>query len=134
MPLPPPEFERWCIAPIAALIDKLRAKAAHVPIIVFPRGAGTQLTQFAGLPEIAAVGLDTATDPRAAAAALPDRVALQGNLDPLALVAGGAALNEAIERVLGGFESRAHIFNLGHGVRPETPVEHVEQLVRRVRA
>jgi len=132
--LPPPEFERWCIAPIAALIDKLRAKAAHVPIIVFPRGAGTQLTQFAGLPEIAAVGLDTATDPRAAAAALPDRVALQGNLDPLALVAGGAALNEAIERVLGGFESRAHIFNLGHGVRPETPVEHVEQLVRRVRA
>ena len=132
--LPPAEFERWCVAPIAALVGKLRAKAARAPIIVFPRGAGTQLTQFGGLPEIAAVGLDTAADPRAAAAALPDRVALQGNLDPLALVAGGTALDEAIARVLGGFEGRAHVFNLGHGVLPETPVKHVEELVRRVRA
>ena len=132
--LPPPEFARWCVTPIAALVAKLRAKAPHAPVIVFPRGAGTQLTQFAGLPEVAAIGLDTVTDPRAAAVALPDQVALQGNLDPLALVAGGAALDEGIEHVLSGFDGRAHIFNLGHGVLPQTPVAHVEQLMKRVRA
>jgi len=131
--LPPPEFERWCVAPITALVTKLRAKAPQARIIVFPRGAGTRLAQFAALPEIAGLGLDTAADPRAAAAALPGRIALQGNLDPLALVAGGPALDQAIERVRSGFEGRAHIFNLGHGVLPETPVAHVERLVRRVR-
>ena len=132
--LPPPEFERWSVGPIAAIVAKVRAKAPHAPVILFPRGAGTKLTQFAGLPEVAAIGLDTAADPRAAAAALPHRLALQGNLDPLALVAGGAALDEAVERVLRGFDGRAHIFNLGHGVLPETPVAHVERLVQRVRA
>jgi len=132
--LPPPEFERWSVGPIAAIVAKVRAKAPHAPVILFPRGAGTKLTQFAGLPEVAAIGLDTAADPRAAVAALPDRLALQGNLDPLALVAGGAALDEAVERVLRGFDGRAHIFNLGHGVLPETPVAHVERLVQRVRA
>ena len=83
---------------------------------------------------VAAIGLDTAVDPGAAVAALPGRVALQGNLDPLALVAGGRGLDEGIDRVLRGFEGRAHIFNLGHGILPETPVEHVERLVTRVRA
>ena len=131
--LPPAEFERWCVAPVAALVAAVRAKAPRAPIIVFPRGAATQLAKFADMPGVAAIGLDTAVEPSVASAALPGRLALQGNLDPLALVAGGRALDEAVDRTLKGFATRAHIFNLGHGVAPETPVEHVEHLLARVR-
>jgi uroporphyrinogen decarboxylase len=131
--LPPSEFERWCVAPTAAVVAKVRAAAPNIPIIAFPRDAGTQLRKFASMPGVAAIGLDTAVEPRVAAEALPGPVALQGNLDPLALVAGGTGLDEAIDRVMKGFEARAHIFNLGHGILPETPVEHVERLVARVR-
>jgi uroporphyrinogen decarboxylase len=132
--LPPSEFDRWCVAPVAALAAKVKAEAPHAPFIAFPRGAGSQLARFAPLAGIDAIGLDTAVDPNAADAALPARFALQGNLDPLALVAGGPRLDREVERVLEGFAApRAHIFNLGHGVLPETPVSHVERLVARVR-
>ena len=131
--LPPAEFDRWCVAPMAALAAKVRAKAPDAPIIAFPRGAGTQLAKFAPLADIDAIGLDTAVEPKAAVDALPGRLALQGNLDPLALLAGGPSLDAEIGRVLEGFASRAHIFNLGHGVLPETPVGHVGRLVARVR-
>ena len=132
--LPPAEFERWCVAPIARIVAKVRVAAPTAPIIAFPRGAATQLGKFAELDGLAAVGLDTAVEPRVAAAALPQRLALQGNLDPLALLAGGPALDQAIERTLDGFADRAHVFNLGHGILPETPIAHVERLVARVRA
>jgi uroporphyrinogen decarboxylase len=132
--LPPAEFERWCVAPIAAIAARVRAKAPHAPLIAFPRGAATQIAKFGGVAEIDAIGLDTAAEPKTAAAALPERLALQGNLDPLALVAGGRRLDEEIERVLAGFANRAHIFNLGHGILPETPIAHVARLVARVRA
>ena len=131
--LPPAEFERWCVEPIAKIAAKVRADTPNARLIAFPRGAATQLAKFARLADIDAIGLDTAAEPEAAVAALPERLALQGNLDPLALVAGGRRLDEEIERVLNGFASRAHIFNLGHGVLPETPVDHVERLVARVR-
>ena len=132
--LPPAEFDRWCVAPMAALAAKVRAKAPEAPIIAFPRGAGTQLAKFAALLGIDAIGLDTAVEPKAADAALPGRFALQGNLDPLALIAGGPRLDQEVERVLEGFAApRAHIFNLGHGILPETPVGNVERLVARVR-
>jgi uroporphyrinogen decarboxylase len=132
--LPPSEFDRWCVAPMAALAAKVRAKAPEAPIIAFPRGAGTQLAKFAPLVGIDAIGLDTAVEPKAADAALPGRFALQGNLDPLALVAGGPRLDHEVERVLDGFVApRAHIFNLGHGILPETPVGNVDRLVARVR-
>ena len=132
--LPPAEFERWCVAPIKAIAAKVRAETPNARLIAFPRGAGTQLAKFAGARR-------NRRDrprhrrliPKAAIAALPERLTLQGNLDPLALVAGGRRLDEEIERVLSGFQGRAHIFNLGHGVLPETPVEHVERLVARVR-
>jgi uroporphyrinogen decarboxylase len=132
--LAPAEFERWCVEPIKAIAAKVRAETPNARLIAFPRGAGTQLAKFGALAGIDAIGLDTAAEPEAAVAALPDRLALQGNLDPLALVAGGRRLDEEIERVLSGFASRAHIFNLGHGVLPETPVDHVERLVARVRS
>jgi uroporphyrinogen decarboxylase len=131
--LPPAEFDRWCVAPLQAIAAKVRAETPNARLIAFPRGAGTQLAKFARLTELDAIGLDTATEPGAAIAALPERLTFQGNLDPLALVAGGRRLDEEIERVLSGFKGRAHIFNLGHGVLPETPVEHVERLVARVR-
>ena len=131
--LPPAEFERWCVAPIAALAAKVRAKSPYARIIAFPRGAGTQLRKFARIAEIDAIGLDTSVEPRVAVAALPERFVLQGNLDPLALLAGGPRLDAEIERVRKGFETRAHIFNLGHGVLPETPLAHVERLIARVR-
>ena len=131
--LPPAEFERWCVAPIKAIAAKVRAETPNARLIAFPRGAGTHLAKFGALADIDAIGLDTAADPKAAIAALPERLTLQGNLDPLALVAGGRRLDEQIERVLADFEDRAHIFNLGHGVLPETPVEHVERLVAWVR-
>jgi uroporphyrinogen decarboxylase len=132
--LPPAEFERWCVRPIERMLARLRASAPRAPIIAFPRGAATRLAKFAGLDGLSAVGLDAAVEPSAAAAALPAPLALQGNLDPIALVAGGRALDEGVERTLRGFAGRAHIFNLGHGVLPETPIAHVERLVARVRA
>jgi uroporphyrinogen decarboxylase len=92
------------------------------------------LAKFAPLVGIDAIGLDTAVEPKAADAALPGRFALQGNLDPLALIAGGPRLDHEVERVLEGFAApRAHIFNLGHGILPETPLGNVERLVARVR-
>jgi uroporphyrinogen decarboxylase len=131
--LPPAEFERWCVAPIAAIAAKVRAETPNARLIAFPRGAGDKLVKFGALAGIDGVGLDAAVEPKAAIAALPERLTLQGNLDPLALVAGGRRLDEEIERVVSGFKSRAHIFNLGHGVLPETPIDHVQRLVARVR-
>ena len=131
--LPPAEFERWCVKPLQRIVAELRAESPAIPIIAFPRGAATQLGKFADLAGLSAIGLDTAVEPRAAAALLPAKLTLQGNLDPLALVAGGRALEEAVARVLEGFEGRAHIFNLGHGILPETPIAHVERLTALLR-
>ena len=131
--LPPAEFERWCVKPLQRIVAELRAESPAIPIIAFPRGAATQLGKFADLAGLSAIGLDTAVEPRAAAALLPAKLTLQGNLDPLTLVAGGRALEEAVARVLEGFEGRAHIFNLGHGILPETPIAHVERLMALVR-
>ena len=132
--LPPAEFERWCVAPVARIAAKLAAAAPHAPVIAFPRGAATQLGKFADMPGISAIGLDTAVDPAAVAAMLPARLALQGNLDPLALISGGSALEAGVDRVLAGFEGRSHVFNLGHGILPETPIAHVEQMLARIRS
>jgi uroporphyrinogen decarboxylase len=131
--LPPEEFERWCVKPVERMVAILRAASPATPIIAFPRGAATQLGKFAGIAGLAAIGLDTAVEPRAAQAMLPARLALQGNLDPLALISGGRALDEAVARVLAGFAGRAHVFNLGHGILPETPIAHVERLMALVR-
>jgi len=131
--LPAAELERWCVAPLKRLVARLQAQAPEVPIIAFPRGAGVHLGRFAGVEGLAAIGLDTAADPAAAAAVLPQRLALQGNLDPLALLAGGAALDDAVETALAAFAARPHVFNLGHGVLPETPIAHVERMLARLR-
>ena len=131
--LPAGEFERWCVTPIAAIVAGLRAVHPGVPVIVFARGAGPRLLELKDATGADALGLDTAVDPHWAARSLPVTTVLQGNLDPLALIAGGQALDAAVGRILAAFRHRPHIFNLGHGILPETPIAHVERLVELVR-
>ncbi len=131
--LPPEEFQRWCVAPARKMIEGVRARAPGARIIAFPRGAGAMLASYAQAVAPDAIGLDWMIDRRFARSALPQSVALQGNLDPLALLAGGAALDAQVEAVLESFAGRPFIFNLGHGILPETPIAHVEQMLRRIR-
>ena len=131
--LSPAQFERWVIAPNAAIVAGLKARHPDTPIIGFPKGAGGKLPAYARETGVHALGLDETVDPLWADANLPKHMPVQGNLDPLALIAGGAALDEAIDRVLAAFADRPHIFNLGHGILPDTPIEHVEALLARVR-
>ena len=131
--LPAGEFERWSLAPIAAIVAGVRATHPATPIIVFARGAGPRLLELKDATGADALGLDTSIDPHWAARTLPAATVLQGNLDPLALLAGGPALDAAVGRILAAFRHRPHIFNLGHGILPETPIANVERLVELVR-
>ena len=131
--LSPAQFEQWVIAPTARLVSALRARHPQVPIIGFPKGAGGKLAAYARETGVSALGLDETVDPFWAAATLPDDLPLQGNLDPLALVAGGEALEVAVRRILDAFAGRPHIFNLGHGILQDTPVAHVEALLALVK-
>ena len=130
--LPAGEFERWCVSPIAAIVSGVRATHPQVPIIVFARGIGPRILELKDATGADALGLDTTVDPHWAARTLPPTTVLQGNLDPLALIAGGHALDAAVGRILAAFRHRPHIFNLGHGILPETPLAHVERLVELV--
>ena len=132
--LPPREFERWSIAPTRRIVEGVRAKAPDAKIIGFPRGAGALLPAYVGATGVDAVSIDWAAEPSLIRERVQNRVAVQGNLDPLALIAGGAALDRAIDDVLANFAGGRLIFNLGHGIQPETPIAHVEQMIQRVRA
>lgn len=132
--LSPVNFERWCIAPLRAVIAALRERHPNAKVIVFARGAGHALRDFAERTGANALGLDTKVDPFIAASSTPPATVLQGNLDPQVLVAGGDALQQATGKILTAFRGRPHIFNLGHGILPETPIAHVEALLAQVRA
>jgi uroporphyrinogen decarboxylase len=127
--LAPAQFERFVIARTAWIVDQLKKRHPHVPVIGFPRGAGGKLGAYARETGVDAIGLDETTDPNWAHRELPDNMPVQGNLDPLALIAGGAALDDAVRRILDAFSARPHIFNLGHGIQQDTPLAHVEQLM-----
>ena len=131
--LPAAQFRRFVIEPTRRIVQTLKAQQPHLPVIGFPRMAGSLLAEYAMATGVQAVGVDTAADPALASAAVPRSVAVQGNLDPLALVAGGAALGEATQTVLSAWRGRPAIFNLGHGIVPETPPEHVAALVETIR-
>jgi uroporphyrinogen decarboxylase len=131
--LSPAQFERWVIAPNAAIVAALKARHPDTPVIGFPKGAGGKLPAYAREVGADAIGLDETVDPDWANAVLPDGLPVQGNLDPLALIAGGAELESAARRILAAFAGRPHIFNLGHGILPDTPIAHVEQLLAIVR-
>lgn len=131
--LAPQEFERWVIAPTVALVKRLHARHPGVPVIGFPKGAGGKLPAYARETGVDAIGLDETVDPVWAHANLPEGLPVQGNLDPLALITGGARLDQAIDAIMGAFPGRPHVFNLGHGILLDTPIAHVEQLLARVR-
>src|SRR5687768_15364585 len=131
--LAPAEFERWVIAPNAAIVAALKARHPGVPVIGFPKGVGEKLPAYARETGVDAVGIDETIDPLWAARELPAGMPVQGNLDPLLLLAGGDELDKAARRVLDAFAGRPHVFNLGHGIDKETPIAHVESLLETVR-
>ena len=131
--LSPAQFEKWVIRPTAGIVSAFKTRHPGVPVIGFPKGAGGKLAAYARETGIDAIGLDETVDPEWAAAILPPSLPVQGNLDPLALIAGGEALEMAVARIISAFEDRPHIFNLGHGILPDTPIAHVERLLELVR-
>ena len=128
--LSPAQFEQWVIAPNAKIAAAFKGK---VPVIGFPKGAGGKLAAYARETQVDAIGLDETVDPAWANANLPKGLPVQGNLDPLALIAGGETLDKAIDRILAAFADRPHIFNLGHGIQQDTPIDRVEHLLKRIR-
>ncbi len=132
--LPPRQFADWVIAPTRRIVALVRKSLPDARIIGFPRGATLEgYARYAGETGVDAISIDTAVPIGWAARRLAPQVAVQGNLDPLALVAGGKALDEAADDILVAMKGKRLIFNLGHGVVPETPVAHVARLVERVR-
>lgn len=131
--LAPNEFERWVIAPNAAIVSALKKRFPELPVIGFPKGAGEKLAAYARETGVHAVGIDETIDPVWAARELPAGLPVQGNLDPLLLLSGGDEMEREALRILDAFADRPHVFNLGHGIGQTTPVEHVAQLLGVVR-
>jgi uroporphyrinogen decarboxylase len=131
--LPPDQFDRWCIVPTQEIVTRLREKIPDARIIGFPRGAGMMTLSYAEMTGITAIGIDWTMPLFVAQEALQPRLPVQGNLDPLALRAGGAALDDSIDAIMQALAGGPFIFNLGHGILPDTPIAHVEQMLRRVR-
>ena len=123
--LPAAGIRRWCLEPARRIVGRVRSVHPEVPFILFPKGVGPLSAEFAGIAE--GVGLDAAAEP-GWAAGLQGRCTVQGNLDPVLLSVGGTAMLEAASDILSGLASGPHIFNLGHGVLPDTPLEHVGEL------
>jgi uroporphyrinogen decarboxylase len=132
--LPADEFRKWCIEPTARIVAAVRAHIPGARIIGFPRGAGTELSRYLQSVPVDAVGLDWMIELGFARDHIQSKRTIQGNLDPLALLAGGAALDRSVDAILDAFATGPFIFNLGHGILPETPIAHVERLIERVRS
>lgn len=131
--LPPAEFARWSTEPTRRIVEGVRAKVPDAKIIGFPRGAGALLPGYVEATGVSAVSIDWTAEPAFIRERVQSKVAVQGNLDPLVLITGGAALDRAVDDVLANFAQGLLIFNLGHGIQPETPIAHVEQMIKRVR-
>jgi uroporphyrinogen decarboxylase len=131
--LPPREFARWSVEPTRRIVEGVRRQVPDAKIIGFPRGAGALLPAYVEATGVDAVSIDWAAEPSLIRERVQTKVAVQGNLDPLVLIAGGTALDRAIDDVLANYAKGRLIFNLGHGIQPETPIAHVEQMVKRVR-
>lgn len=131
--LPPSQFRAHVIEPAARIVAALAEQCPGVPVIGFPRLAGTLLGEYAARTGVNGLGLDTTVDPVLATAQVSPAVALQGNLDPLALEAGGAPMRAATAAILSAMRGRPFIFNLGHGIVPSTPPNHVAELLDLIR-
>lgn len=126
-------FEAFCVKPVAEIVRKVHAVHPNVPVIGFPRGAGSRYATYRAKTKVTGLGLDW-TVPLSQARELQAGGAVQGNLDPLRLVAGGRALTEGVGAILDALGKGPLVFNLGHGITPETPIAHVEAMIRRVRS
>lgn len=131
--LSPSQYEAWVVAPTARIAARVHEARPGIPVIGFPKGSGEKLPAYARETGVDAVGIDETIDPRWAARALPEGLPVQGNLDPLVLLAGGGELDAAAQGILEAFADRPHVFNLGHGIDKETPIAHVERLLEVVR-
>ncbi len=131
--LPPPMFEDVVIRPTRRIVDGLRAAGIACPVMGFPKGAGPNYLAYAEQTGVTALALDHGLNTQWALENLPEDLPLQGHLDPAVLRAGGDALDGEVERIISAFRGRPHIFNLGHGITPDVPIAHVEQLVRKIR-
>jgi len=127
------DFKRWCIDPTAAIVEKVRAAVPDAPIIGFPKGGGLMLERYVAETGVDGLSIDWTVPLDFARQQLSGQVAIQGNLDPLLLLSGGKALDRAIDHILEDLGDSRLIFNLGHGILPQTPIAHVERLVARVR-
>jgi uroporphyrinogen decarboxylase len=130
---PAAEFERWCLAPMAEIIRRLKQRHPEVPIILFPRGIGAGYLGVAERAGADALSLDPTVPLDWARETLAPKVVLQGNLDPMHLIVGGPSLDVATRQILAATEGLPFIFNLGHGIDKSTPPAHVERLVALVR-
>jgi uroporphyrinogen decarboxylase len=131
--LPAGEFERWCVDPCARIVERVRKEIPDAKIIGFPRGAVSGLPHYLNKVALNAVGIDWTADLDFVREHIQPLRAVQGNLDPLVLMTGGAALDRSVDAILDALSSKPFIFNLGHGILPGTPIAHVEQLLARVR-
>jgi len=131
---PEAHLRRWCLEPMKALVGRVKAERPEVPVIVFPRGAGLLYETYAAECGADALGLDTTVPLAWARDVLQPKACLQGNLDPLLLVAGGPSLHEGVEEILNTLGRGPFVFNLGHGIVPQTPPEHVSELLAQIRA
>lgn len=126
-------FERCCVGPVAEIARRVKTAYPKVPIIAFPRGAGSRYSTYRWATGATALGLDW-TVPLAQARELQKQGAVQGNLDPMRLVAGGQALEDGVDAILRSLGNGPLVFNLGHGITPETPIAHVEAMLKQVRS
>jgi uroporphyrinogen decarboxylase len=131
--LSPSEFGRWVIDPARRIVRAVRERFPGALMIGFPRGAGAQVGQYLSAVPVDGIGLDWTMEPSFARGMISRRTTIQGNLDPMALLAGGIALDRAVDEVLAAFRGRPFIFNLGHGIMPDTPIGHVEAMLARAR-
>jgi uroporphyrinogen decarboxylase len=131
--LPPDDFERWCVQPTKAIVRKLREKVPSVKVIGFPRGAGEKIPRYVAETGVDAVSLETNIDRAFARRDIQPKVPVQGNLNPETLRAGSETLDREVDAVLEAFAGGPFIFNLGHGILPDTPIENVERMLKRVR-
>ncbi|MCL2714007.1 MAG: uroporphyrinogen decarboxylase [Alphaproteobacteria bacterium] len=131
--LPPEQFARWSIEPTRRIIEGVRARVPGARFIGFPRGAAAMLPAYVEATGVNAVSIDWTAEPSFIRERVQSRIPIQGNLDPLVLITGGAALDRAVDQVLANYGDGAMIFNLGHGIQPETPIAHVEQMLKRLR-
>ncbi len=126
-------FHDYVIEPNRKIIAGVRALVPDAPIIGFPRGAAGNINRYGQLTGLKMIGLDYATPLDFVNSNIDAKFGVQGNLDPLRLVAGGKQMHQRIEEIIAAFSNRVHIFNLGHGIVPQTPIDHVSELVNRVK-